>query len=350
MPGVSTDETTFGPRILTPDQRPRVFISSTLQELAPERAAARAAVERLRLIPVHVRARGSTPSGEGALSRLPGAEPRVRRPLLRAVRLGRTRRGDLRARGRVPAVRRSAAAGLPQGPGAAPRAAAGRRCSTRSGRTTRCRTSRSAPRRSSSACCPRTSRCCWPSASCSADRTAPSAMSGPTAPLLGRCRRRSTPCSGEPTSSPRSNASSPTGSRLVTCRRSRRDREDEAGAGGSPPRRCAAMRTRWRSSRSRRSTTLPRSSRRSPPRSGWAWTAACPSLDALAGAFGDRPFVLLLDNFEQVLPAATDVAELLTRCPAITIVVTSRAALRIRGEMLLPLGPLSLPSDEDPGS
>ena len=40
------------PRILTPDQRPRVFISSTLQELADERAAGRAAVETLRLIPV----------------------------------------------------------------------------------------------------------------------------------------------------------------------------------------------------------------------------------------------------------------------------------------------------------
>jgi predicted ATPase len=38
--------------ILTPDQRLRVFISSTLEELAPERAAARAAVERLRLTPV----------------------------------------------------------------------------------------------------------------------------------------------------------------------------------------------------------------------------------------------------------------------------------------------------------
>ena len=38
--------------ILTPDQRLRVFISSTLDELAPERLAARAAVEKLRLTPV----------------------------------------------------------------------------------------------------------------------------------------------------------------------------------------------------------------------------------------------------------------------------------------------------------
>ena len=38
--------------ILTPDQRLRVFISSTLEELAPERVAARTAVEKLRLTPV----------------------------------------------------------------------------------------------------------------------------------------------------------------------------------------------------------------------------------------------------------------------------------------------------------
>ena len=38
--------------ILTPDQRIRVFISSTLEELADERAAARRAIQRLRLVPV----------------------------------------------------------------------------------------------------------------------------------------------------------------------------------------------------------------------------------------------------------------------------------------------------------
>ena len=38
--------------IRTPDQRLRVFVSSTLQELAEERAAAREAVAKLRLAPV----------------------------------------------------------------------------------------------------------------------------------------------------------------------------------------------------------------------------------------------------------------------------------------------------------
>jgi hypothetical protein len=38
--------------IRTPDQRVRVFVSSTLQELAAERRAVRDAVTRLRLVPV----------------------------------------------------------------------------------------------------------------------------------------------------------------------------------------------------------------------------------------------------------------------------------------------------------
>src|SRR5215831_10634373 len=39
--------------ILTPDQRVRVFVSSTLGELAAERATARRAITRLHLVPVY---------------------------------------------------------------------------------------------------------------------------------------------------------------------------------------------------------------------------------------------------------------------------------------------------------
>jgi hypothetical protein len=39
-------------RILTPDQRVRVFVSSTLEELAEERVAVRRTIERLRLSPI----------------------------------------------------------------------------------------------------------------------------------------------------------------------------------------------------------------------------------------------------------------------------------------------------------
>jgi predicted ATPase/DNA-binding winged helix-turn-helix (wHTH) protein len=53
------------------------------------------------------------------------------------------------------------------------------------------------------------------------------------------------------------------------------------------------------------------------------------------------PFLLLLDNFEQVLPAATVVAETLEACPSIKILVTSRSCLHIYGEQEFPLMPLA---------
>lgn len=62
-----------------------------------------------------------------------------------------------------------------------------------------------------------------------------------------------------------------------------------------------------------------------------------------------RQILLLLDNFEHILPAARCVAQLLETCPGLKILVTSRAPLRLRSEKLVLLPPLPLPRPEDAG-
>ena len=64
-------------------------------------------------------------------------------------------------------------------------------------------------------------------------------------------------------------------------------------------------------------------------------------------AFGDRPLLLVLDNFEHVLDAAPLVGELLTSSISLRVLVTSRAPLRIRGEREYGVGPLELHAAAD---
>ncbi|HEV8636796.1 MAG TPA: tetratricopeptide repeat protein, partial [Chloroflexota bacterium] len=68
-----------------------------------------------------------------------------------------------------------------------------------------------------------------------------------------------------------------------------------------------------------------------------------PIFDVLKVALQGREMLLVLDNFEHVLGAAPRVVELLEACPRLTALVTSRAALRVRGEHELPVAPLPLP-------
>jgi predicted ATPase/DNA-binding XRE family transcriptional regulator len=71
--------------------------------------------------------------------------------------------------------------------------------------------------------------------------------------------------------------------------------------------------------------------------------AGQPLIDMLCSALAAKRTLLLLDNFEQVLGAAAEIATLLARCPRISVLITSREALRVRGERVFPLVPLSLP-------
>ncbi len=66
-------------------------------------------------------------------------------------------------------------------------------------------------------------------------------------------------------------------------------------------------------------------------------------LERLKAFLRDKQTLLLLDNFEQILLAASQIAELLTVCPLLKILATSRAPLRIRQERQIPVSSLGVP-------
>jgi predicted ATPase/DNA-binding CsgD family transcriptional regulator len=66
-------------------------------------------------------------------------------------------------------------------------------------------------------------------------------------------------------------------------------------------------------------------------------------LELLQAYLREKQLLLLLDNFEQVVAAAPVVTELLVSCPDLKMMVTSRTALRVRGEREFPVPPLALP-------
>lgn len=66
--------------------------------------------------------------------------------------------------------------------------------------------------------------------------------------------------------------------------------------------------------------------------------------EALIGYLRTKRLLLLLDNFEHILPATFVVADLLAICPKMKIVVTSRAPLRVRGEHEWSVDPLPFPA------
>src|SRR5215213_6903187 len=77
-------------------------------------------------------------------------------------------------------------------------------------------------------------------------------------------------------------------------------------------------------------------------------SSAEPIESSLRAYLRPRRLLLVLDNFEHVVDASPLVAGLLSYCPDIPVLVTSRAPLHISGEYELPVPPLDVPATERP--
>ena len=75
-------------------------------------------------------------------------------------------------------------------------------------------------------------------------------------------------------------------------------------------------------------------------------TASQPIVDQLKRFLGDKQLLLLLDNFEQVVSAAVQVADLLAVSPQLKVIVTSREVLHVHGEQEFAVPPLAVPDPE----
>ncbi|MGH2617146.1 MAG: ATP-binding protein, partial [Thermomicrobiales bacterium] len=75
-------------------------------------------------------------------------------------------------------------------------------------------------------------------------------------------------------------------------------------------------------------------------------SAGEPIEETLRAFLRSRHLLLVLDNFEHLVDAAPQVADLLTTAPGLQILATSRTPLRITGEHELPVQPLELPKDD----
>jgi non-specific serine/threonine protein kinase len=70
-----------------------------------------------------------------------------------------------------------------------------------------------------------------------------------------------------------------------------------------------------------------------------------PLLAQIKAYLRDKQHLLVLDNFEHLLAAAPLVTDLLRAAPRLTVLVTSRAVLRLSGEHEYPVLPLNVPAE-----
>jgi predicted ATPase len=71
-----------------------------------------------------------------------------------------------------------------------------------------------------------------------------------------------------------------------------------------------------------------------------------PMLEVITDRLRSRRLLLVLDNVEQLVSAADDLVRLMASCPELTVLVTSRIALRVRGEHEVEVPPLRLPEPD----
>ena len=76
-------------------------------------------------------------------------------------------------------------------------------------------------------------------------------------------------------------------------------------------------------------------------------SAGSSPFESLKGYLRDQRLLLVLDSFERVTAAGPVVADLLAAAPYLHVLVTSRALLRVRGEHEFPVLPLSVPEGDD---
>ena len=76
-------------------------------------------------------------------------------------------------------------------------------------------------------------------------------------------------------------------------------------------------------------------------------TSDQPYRDRLVAHLRESNRLLVLDNLEPVVEAAPELADVLTACPRVKAMATSRVALRVRGEQEVPVAPLELPAPGD---
>jgi non-specific serine/threonine protein kinase len=67
----------------------------------------------------------------------------------------------------------------------------------------------------------------------------------------------------------------------------------------------------------------------------------------MAAALGDEERLVVLDNCEHVLAAARDVGRVLSACPRLRVLATSRERLRLSAEQEFPVPPLAIPAPAD---